>query len=75
MLSIVVKPGKKATRVTKIDATHYVVEVTARPEKGKANEAVLKALAKYLTIPVSRLRILSGATSHNKIVDITIDHK
>jgi uncharacterized protein len=46
------------------------VYVTAIPEDGKANEAMLRLLSKYLKIPVSRLAVVKGATSRNKIVAI-----
>ncbi len=47
-----------------------VVYVTAPPEGGKANEAMLRLLAKHLRIAPSRLVILRGQTSRNKWVRI-----
>lgn len=44
--------------------------VTVAPENGKANAAVLKLLAKALCIPKSRLQLLRGATSRNKIFQV-----
>jgi len=69
-LFISVKSGKRTTRVQKIDDTHFVVDVTARPERGRANDAVLKALAEHLDIPVSRISIISGHTAKKKIAKI-----
>ncbi len=69
-LFVQVKTGKKATWVERVSGSEYLVEVTARPVQGKANEAVIKALAKYLGISASRIRIVSGATSKKKIVTI-----
>jgi uncharacterized protein len=42
--------------------------VRAVPEKGKANEAVLKLLAKTAGLPASRATLLSGDTSRRKSV-------
>ncbi len=46
------------------------VYVTAVPEDNKANEAMLKLLAKHLGVAPSRLSILRGHTSRNKLVAI-----
>lgn len=47
------------------------VRVTATPEDGKANMAVLKLLAKYWNLPVSSLSVVSGGTSRYKVIRIT----
>ena len=70
-LFVHVKTGKRATRVIKMSANEYTVEVTARPMQGKANDAVISALAKHLDVAPSRMRIVSGFTSHHKIAEIT----
>ena len=42
--------------------------VRAVPEKGLANEAILKLLAKTLGLPASRARLLSGDTARRKSI-------
>lgn len=42
------------------------VEVTTAPEKGKANRAIAKLLAKRIGVPVGDLALLSGETSPRK---------
>lgn len=42
------------------------VYVTAPPDKGKANEAIRKLLARGLGLPKSRLTLLRGETSRDK---------
>lgn len=46
------------------------VHVTAVPEGGKANAAVLKLLAKALGLPKSRLTIIQGETGRDKVLEI-----
>jgi uncharacterized protein YggU (UPF0235/DUF167 family) len=46
------------------------VQVTAAPEKGKANAAVVEVLAEALDLPKSALRIVSGETSPLKTVEV-----
>lgn len=42
--------------------------VTAPPEDGKANAAVLKLLAKALRLPKTSLSVVAGATGRSKTV-------
>ncbi len=46
------------------------VRVAAPPERGKANEAVLRLLAGALGLERRRLRLLRGATSRDKLVEV-----
>jgi uncharacterized protein (TIGR00251 family) len=48
----------------------YVVRVKAQPREGKANEAVIKLLAEYFGVIRSSVRITSGLSGRNKIVEI-----
>ncbi|MFA5539858.1 MAG: DUF167 domain-containing protein [Gemmobacter sp.] len=43
------------------------VRVTAPPEDGKANAAVVKLLAKALGVAKTRLTLVRGATSRDKL--------
>lgn len=49
------------------------VSVTAAPEDGKANAAVLKLLAKIWDLPRSALTVSSGAGARRKIVHVAGD--
>lgn len=44
--------------------------VTAVPEKGRANEMLIKLLAKKLKLPKNAVEIISGATDHCKKIFI-----
>lgn len=46
------------------------VKVTKAPEKGQANRAVEKLLAQRLGLPESAVRIVSGHTSQQKLVEL-----
>ena len=48
----------------------WKVKVAAAPEKGKANKALCAFLAEHFGVPQSRVSIVSGATSHIKLVRI-----
>ncbi len=46
------------------------VKVTAAPDKGKANDAIVKLLAKCFGLPKSSLSIMSGEASRLKTIAI-----
>lgn len=62
------KPNSKEAHVKRIDGTHFVVAVREQPEKGRANQAVMKALQKHLHKPV---KLVSGSTSRQKVFTVT----
>lgn len=64
------KPNSKKEKIEKFSETNFTVSVCAPPIKGRANQAVIRALADYFNISPSRLRIAAGTTSRNKIIEI-----
>ena len=66
--SVKAHPKSKKTKVKKIDETHFEIWVRESPEKGRANEAVIEALSAYLKVPKSKLAVISGRQSKNKIL-------
>ena len=59
-------------RVQKIvaDGDTLRVYTNAAPTDGEANTAVIKMLAKYYDVPKSRISIVRGETSHDKVIEI-----
>lgn len=47
-----------------------IVYVTAPPDDGKANEAMIRLLAKHLGVAASRLTLMRGQTNRNKLVRV-----
>ena len=48
----------------------YIVSTKERPVEGRANEAIIKLLAKYFGVPRSQVRLISGATSKRKVFEV-----
>lgn len=69
-LFITVKPRAKEEAVERLDDTHFVVRVRAPSQEGKANRALIRALAKHFAVAPSRVEILSGSSSRKKVVSI-----
>ena len=69
LLELRVTPKASRNAVTLEDGALRVY-VTTVPEGGKANAAVQKLLSKALGVPKSRLTLLRGATSRDKVFRI-----
>jgi len=69
-INVKAKPNAKEEKIEKIDDNNFVVSVKEKPEKGKANDAIRNALAVYFKIASARVKIVSGYSSRNKIVEI-----
>ena len=67
-----VKTKAKEERVEKIGEGAFTVWVKEPAEKGKANSAVIKAVAKHFKIPRSNVQIVSGLSSRQKIIIIEL---
>jgi uncharacterized protein YggU (UPF0235/DUF167 family) len=68
-LAVRVTPGARTESLDLADG-RLVAKVRAKPEDGKANAAVLALLCQALGLPTSRLRLLRGATSREKLIQI-----
>jgi len=67
-----VKTKAKIKKLIKIDEAHYSISINSPPEKGKANKEIVKTLAKYFSTTISKINIISGEKSKEKIIEITI---
>lgn len=67
-----VKTNARKNEVRKVGETVYEVLVSAPPTDGRANKAVVKALAEYFGIARSRVEIIEGYSAKHKIIEITL---
>ena len=65
------KPKSKKEYVKQIDETHFIVAVHEVPEDGKANDAIRKSLAEFLSLPRSSITLVSGPKSKEKVFEAT----
>ena len=66
-----VSPAAKKASLGGIHDGSLKISVTAAPENGKANQAVIAAIAKRLGISKSRVTICSGPTARVKTLEIS----
>ncbi len=63
----------EGVEVTADGLAHLKARVTAVPEKGKANKALVALLSKSLKVPKSTITVVSGETARQKILRIDGD--
>lgn len=71
-LNIKVVPGASRDQIVGWLEDALKIKVTAPPEQGKANEAVVTLLAKTLGVRRDTIEIVSGHGSPAKTVDIAL---
>jgi len=69
-ISIRVMPRSPRNRIDGMRDGRLIVRVTAPPVDNAANEAVITLLAGDLGVPRGSIRVVSGANSRNKAVEV-----
>jgi uncharacterized protein len=68
MLELRVVPGARRPGIVGRHGTAWKVRVSAPPEDGRANQAVLGLLAETLRLPRKAVSIVAGHGSRDKVV-------
>lgn len=66
-----VKAAAKQDTLTAVHAGLLKITVVAPPERGRANDAVARLLAGALNVGTSRVHVVSGFTSTDKMIEVT----
>ena len=69
-LRLRVSPKASMNRLVGWHGEALKLRVTAAPERGKANEAVIALLADALDLPRQAITLVQGETAQDKIVEI-----
>jgi uncharacterized protein (TIGR00251 family) len=69
-LAVQITPNAKKTEVVGVLDEALKLKLQAQPIEGKANEALVKFLAKALGVPRSAVAITHGLTSKRKLVEV-----
>ncbi len=62
-------PNAKNNEVT-TEVDKIQIKVAAQPESGKANKEIIKILADHYKIKKSKIRIIQGLKSRDKVIKI-----
>lgn len=66
-LAVRAQPGAKKSGILGVHGAALKVAVTAPPEDGRANAALIELLHEWLGVRRSQVELLSGAANRNKV--------
>ena len=69
-LRLRVVPGARADAVAGRYGDAWKLRVAAKPERGAANDAVVRVLAEALALPAADVTLVSGHGARDKIVEL-----
>jgi uncharacterized protein (TIGR00251 family) len=69
-IAVQITPNAKKTEVVGVLEDALKLKLQAQPIEGKANEALVKYLAKVLSVPRSAVTITHGHTNKRKLVEV-----
>lgn len=66
IIRIKARPGARRNALAGLHDGALRIDVTAAPEKGKANDAIIALLAKTFTVPKSSIELISSPANPQK---------
>jgi uncharacterized protein (TIGR00251 family) len=71
LIRVRVTTNAKAVRVVKVGEADFEVKVDERALNGRANKRLVEILSEHFRVPRSRIIIVSGARSRDKVLEVT----
>lgn len=71
VLTLHVQPGAKKSEVTGLHGDALKLKLAAPPIEGRANEALLKFIARLFEVPLRQVELKQGEQSRHKVVAVT----
>lgn len=65
-LRVRAQPGARRNRVIGVREDEIMISVASQADRGRANEAIVKLLAKSLGIARNRINLIAGKTNRHK---------
>lgn len=72
LIKVRVVPNSKLELLERIGTRSYKLKVRAKATGGLANAAAVKALASHFGVPASKVSILKGKASREKVVQVEV---
>jgi uncharacterized protein len=70
LIRVRVVPNARDARVTKVGEAEFEARVDERAMGGRANKRLIELLSEELAVPKSRISIVSGARSRDKVLQV-----
>ncbi len=74
LIRVRVTSSTKEARVIKTGETSFEVRVDEKAIGGRANKRLAEILSKHFNVPKSRITIVRGAKSRDKMVEIILEN-
>lgn len=71
-ITVALKPNSRHRHEVVKTSSGFTIYVKEPPIEDRANQAAIALLAKYFNVPKSRVRLVRGATSKQKVFEIDI---
>ena len=69
-IRVKVKPNSKCQKVEQSEEGTWIVRVKSPPIDGKANQELIKLLAKNFKVPQKQITIKAGLSAKSKLIEI-----
>ncbi len=73
LIKVYVTPNAREARVVKVSDDYFEVRVDERAVGGRANKRLLELLAEHFKVQKSRISILKGTRTRNKLVQVILE--
>lgn len=70
VIKVKIVPGSSKNKIVGVYNDALKITITTPPVEGKANKKCITYLAKYFNVAKSKVEIISGQTSKNKLIKI-----
>lgn len=70
IIKVKIVPGSSKNKIIGVYNDALKISIAAPPVEGKANKKCIAYLAKYFDVAKSKIEIISGQTSKNKLIKI-----
>ena len=71
LIHVHVTPNSRDARVTKVGEASFDVKVDKKAVGGRANKRLLEILSEHFMVPRSKIFIVRGARSRDKVVEVS----
>jgi hypothetical protein len=72
LIRVHVTPNAKQVSISKVDESVFEVRIDERAVHDRANKRLLEIMAKYLGVPKSKVFIVRGAKTRDKIIEVIV---
>ncbi len=69
-ISVKVKPNSKESKIEKREDNVFLVYVKSPPFENRANQELIEIISDYFNVPKTKVSIVSGFHSREKILEI-----